>query len=318
MVLLAGARTGDVQKKQQHWLKAAFRLYTPTEELDLADLGFREVRPQSPQPEQTHMELRPFFGTYFPRKAVEDGEPADEDSAIAREYAEEDLERHIRDNRGFLLVGLPESGKTLTLFHILRRLSGYLVVSPDDSSQKIPEEEIFALLKGRKVVILLDNLSIYANLNYNLELFATRMADATGGHYGVAGTCREAGDFTLVMASIGNHVTNFFENALMPLRLSPMTHVQLRDLASTTAPDLKPEDLRLYPQPGNITIRDQTNLMRDRFQSLPNQEQDLLRAMKLLDAGGIPVTFPRLSSTLTHVFGRDIMPGTLEGVLTAL
>ena len=127
---------------------------------------------------ETHREERPFFGTYFPRKAVEDTESTDADAGIVREFAEEDLEQLLRDGRGFLLVDLLYSGKTLTVFQILRRMKGYTIVMPDDS-RPVPDEGIFALLKGRKVVILLDNLATLARPNYNLELFVRRIAEGT-------------------------------------------------------------------------------------------------------------------------------------------
>ena len=316
-LLFIGSGFGHSRKQKQLRLGAAFQLCMPAEDLKLADLGFREVHPLANQFEQTHTAERPFFGRYFPRTAVEEPDPTEQDAAMGHEYAEEDLERLVRNNQAFLLVGYPYSGKTLTLFNIMRRLRGYVVVTPD-SARPVPDEDLFALLKGKKAVILLDNLATYAERNYDLGFFAMRLSNATGGCYGVAGTCREGGDFTTVVASSGNHVTYFFENILLKLRLSPMTGAQLGELASSTGEDVDPQDLHLYPHPGNITMRDRTRRMRDRFQSLPEQGKDLLRTMKLLDAGGIPVTLSRLHSAFTCAFHRNVEPGALEDELTAL
>ena len=124
---------------------------------------------------------------------------------------------------------------------------------PDDS-RPVPDAEIFALLKGRKVVILLDNLATLAQSNYNLELFVRRIAEGTRRRYGVAGTCREGGDFTAIAAGHGNHVTYFYEG-LLKLRLRPMTNAQRVELAATAGIVLDPKDVRNYPLPGNITMR---------------------------------------------------------------
>ena len=154
LALFFVAWVGHTWSETRRRLRAAFGIYTSAQELGLADLGFRASRPQEPERRETHREERPFFGTYFPRKAVEDREFTDADADMVREFAEEDLEQLIRNGRGFLLLGHPYSGKTITLFQILRRMTGYTVVSPDDS-RPVPDEETFALLKGRKVVILL-------------------------------------------------------------------------------------------------------------------------------------------------------------------
>ena len=315
-VLFLFACIGHRRKETLRRLRDAFRLYKPAEELSLADLGFREASPQEPQRAETHEEERPFFGTYFPRKVLEVTEFVETDPALVREFTEEELEQLIRKNKGFLLIGLPYSGKTITIFHILRRMKDYVVVSPDDS-QPVPNEDVFALLKGQKVIILLDNIATYAELNYDIETFSLRMKRATKGYCGVASACREGGELTRVVAGRGNHVTYFCE-ALLKLRLCPMIKNQLVALAQTAGMTLNLAEARLYPHPGNITMRDWTGAMKERFHVLTEPSKDTLRAMKLLDTGGIPITAPRLLITLTDVFHRNIEYEALEDIMRGL
>src|SRR5207249_3052949 len=115
---------------------------------------------------------RPFFGTYFPRKAADWIARADDEAEMVCHINEGDLEQLIRNGRGFLLLGPPLSGKTFTLFQILRKMLGYTVISPD-GSQPVPDEETFKHLTGRKVVILLDNLAALP-ADYDLTLFCGR------------------------------------------------------------------------------------------------------------------------------------------------
>ncbi len=307
---------GHRRKKTQKRLRDAFRLYKPTKELILEDLGCREISSQEPQREETHEEERPFFGTYFCRKASEESESTNVDLAPVHEYTEENIEQLLRGNKGFLLIGLPYSGKTITLFYVLRRMNGYVVVSPNDS-QPVPDEDIFALLKRQKVVIVLDDIATYAKKNYDIETFSVRMKRATKGCYGVAGTCREAGDITMVVTGRGNHVTNFCE-ALVKLRLYPMTNKEKIALAQTAGITLDLAEARLYSQPGNITMRDRTRVMQERFHALTEPGKDTLRAMKLLDAGGVSLTIPRILFALTDVFRRSVEQEALEDILRKL
>ncbi len=313
------AWVGHKRRETQRCLRAAFGIYLPAEKLSLADLGFRESQPEEPERWETHLQERPFFGTYFPRTMIEDEdtESTDADTGMRREFTEEDLQEHIRDGRRFLLLDHLYSGKTLTLFHIVRRMRGYTVVSPDDS-QPLPDEETFALLKGRRVVILLDNLAALAESNYNLVLFVRRVAEATRNRYGVAATCREGGAFTAIAAGHGNYVTYFHEQGLLKLRLCPMTSATLVELAATSGMLLDPKDARKFPLPGNITMRVQTQTMKVRFDALPEPSKDALRALKLLDTGGVPLTIPRFQIVLRGVFHRSIEQNRTEDVLRNL
>lgn len=315
-VLFLFAWVGHRRKEIQKHLRDAFRLYKPTKELILEDLGFREISSQESQRAETHEEERPFFGTYFSRKASEESESTNVDLTLDHEFAEEDLEQLLRGNKGFLLVGLPYSGKTITLFQVLRRMDGYVVVRPNES-EPIPEEDVFALLKRKRVVVVLDDIATYAERNYDIETFTMRIKTATKGRYGVAGTCQDGGDITMVLTGHGNHVTNFCE-ALLKLRLYPMTKKERVALAQTAGIPLDLGEARLYPQPGNITMRDRTRAAQERFRALSELEQDTLRAMKLLDTGGVPVTTPRLLVILTAVFRRSVEQKTLEDILRKL
>jgi len=113
LVFFFVARFGHTSRETQRRLRASFGLFKPAEDLRLADLGLRELRSKAAERGETHREERPFFGKYFPRKAVEDTESTDADAGVVREFTEEDLEQLLRDGRGFLLVDLLYSGKTV-------------------------------------------------------------------------------------------------------------------------------------------------------------------------------------------------------------
>jgi hypothetical protein len=172
---------------REHRLRKAFRICTSAENLSYADMKFRIAHPQDSELKK-YQSLRPFFGKYFRRKVkqFEDTISTDEDAGI--EYSEEDLEEIIRASQGFLLIDAPLAGKTMTLFQILRRLTGYTIVSPH-GSENLPDEETFRLLNGRKVVVLIDDLSSFP-ADYDFQCLVERIAKVTRNRYGIAGTCR--------------------------------------------------------------------------------------------------------------------------------
>ena len=316
LTLFVLARAGYVWREKDLCLRLAFDIYRPAHKLRLEELGFRLSHPQGPNRSETHREERPFFGTYFPRKAVEDSEPTDTDADAVHEYPEDELGRLLRNGRGFLLCGPPYSGKTITLLQILRAMRGYVVISPD-ASQSVPDEEALSILRGQNIVILVDNLAALAGSKYDLGLLVRRIAKAAKRPCVVAGTCREGGDLAAIAAGHGNQISYFCEG-WQKLRLHPMDTAQRVALAASAGITLGPQDARNYPLPGNITMRDRTQAMAERFRTLTEPSKDALRAMKLLDAGSIPLTRPRLHTVLVHVFDRSLEQPQMEETLRIL
>ena len=304
VILSAVAWVGHRMRSTDRRLCAAFALCRDTEDLTLGDLGFRRAYPQEPEQGEERQDLRPFFGKYFPRILVAHTEADTAYADTACELAETDVERLIREGRSLLLRDLPYSGKTLTVWHILRRLTGYTVVKPDDS-QRIPEEAVFSLLKNRKVVILLDNLSALADTNYNLGLFVERMTKATKHRVGVVGTCRTGGDYAKLGGVYGSHVACYCE-CLLNLRFLWMSVDERVDLAATAGVALDRASARHYPTPGSITMRSRVRAVAARFAALPETSKDVLRVLKFLDASEIAPTIARLQTTLSILFDRDL------------
>ena len=216
----------------------------------------------------------------------------------------------IRSSQSFLLLDQPFAGKTLTLFQVFKRLADYTIVIPAGSSSAYAESAM-ASFKGKKVVVFLDNLATYAQDNFDIQLFTSQLREATNGQFSVIGTCREPRDFTAILAGRGNHITDFCE-ALQKLRLVPLSVAQRISLAETTGMHLDADTARQYPQPGNITMRERTAMMRERFQIMPEAPRLALQAMKLLDHFWIRPSVARVHTILTHVFHRSAERDSVE------
>jgi len=286
-------------KRTQGRLRDAFTIFASAANLDLSELGLYETCPEEALEGSSGGLLRPYFGTYFPRAAVELTDSAIDDVDDKSEFSEADLELLARNGPGFLLVDHDHSGKTSTAFQVLRRLPRCIVVGPDDS-QSIPPVEILRPLRRHKVVVLVDNLGALALANYNLQLLVKRMAHVTKNKLAVVGTCREK-NLPAIVAGQGNYVANVCES-LPKFRLRLLTAPERVALARTAGVSMDVEDAYKYPFPGNITMKDLNRIMRERFGILPEIHKDTLRTLRLLDTGGIPLTVPRLKIVLVDVF----------------
>ena len=195
--------------------------------------------------------------------------------------------------------------------------SGVVVIVSPNSCDKILDEETFNLLKGRKVVILLDDLGILPS-DYNLKRFTELIGKATKGCYGVAGTCQDGADINAIVKGPSNHITRFCER-LPKFRLTLMNTDKRVELAETTGMPLNREEAhRNYPLPGNITMRDLINKMAEVFHKLEGEYKDVLRAMKLLYTGGVRITTPRVRAVLLEAFGCGMDQYSFEKALNVL
>ena len=318
LVLTLVASIGNRQRETKALLDENFKLCRVTEKLKLEDLNFQKVdATDSENIELLHQNhYRPYFGTYFPRMASSWSNSIDDGNEIDFQVGEDELEQLVRQGRGFLLLGPPLSGKTCTIFQVLRRMKSYIVVSPR-IYKSVPDQKIFDLfLKKRNVVILLDD---FANIpsDYDLTLFRERLNKSTAGSYTVVGTCRGGADFVKISTGPSNPAKLLCEK-LGKFRLSLMTVKQRIKLAETTGETLDPRDAWRYPLPGRITMRKWITHMQDRYDALDDINKDTLRAMKLLSAGSILPTFDRLLVCHNQVFGYALVEPDLKSILKIL
>ena len=310
LLLLIISWIGRRSTERQTVIASAFRLYTTTEKLSLDDFSFRDAQPQDPWLEERQVDQRPFFRTYFERRAVDYSDDSESDDDMRQEFSETDMVALVDSGRSFIILDQQYAGKTLTLFQIFKRLSGYTIVIPRNSPA-VYEESTVALFKGKKVVVFLDDLATYAKENFDIQLFINRLKKSTNGGYRVIGTCREPRDFTVILTGQGNHITNFCES-LQKLRLIPLTITERISLAETTGMPLDAATARQYPQPGNITMRGMTRVMQDQFKSMAESPRSTLQALKLLDHFWIRPSFARVETVLNHVFHRSTERDAIE------
>ena len=305
--------------KRQRDIEKNFGLGKTTVSLKIEDLNLQKVEATDSDDIKKYgqSQYRPFFGTYYPRMAVCWTDIINDETEMDCQVGEDELERIIRQGKGggFLLIGPPLSGKTCTIFHILRRMKSFTVVRPH-SDKAVPDQQIFNLLKKRNVIILLDDLPKFPS-DYDLTLFCDRLNKATAGSYAVMAACRGGGDFVTISTGPSNQIKSLFER-LAKFRLSSMTIKDRIKLAETTGEPISIKDAWRYPLPGRITLRRWIDRLQENFHLLDEINKDALRTMKLLSASNIAITFDRLLVGLNQVFGYASGESKLKSILHSL
>ncbi len=299
-------------RRRKEKLSEHARVYSPSQSLPFESFGFVPAAPDDLPPGGTE---RSFRGKYTNRVLVEFDRAIEAAEDFEPEFTETDLAGWIRGQRGFLIVGAMRSGKTLTLLHILRELIGHTVICPHSTAAP-PDEWALRALTGQRVVVFLDDIATFMSANYALGDLISRVTRATGRQCIVVGTCRDGSDYESLLFTPGNHVVRFCEG-LPRLRLRLITGSQKDMLNRVYERNVPSKDLPLYVHPGDFAIADWA-VMRSRFNGLRESDKDTLRALKLLDSGGLSPSRPLVQALLGTVFQRAVEPPALDETLRTL
>lgn len=224
------------------------------------------------------------------------------------EWTEDTLAQHLREGRGFILIGQPLDGKSRTLYEILKRLEGYDIVKPF-KDQSLPPEAAFSILRGCRVVLLVEDMNDYAGGVLDLRQFFATLSRHTEICV-VAATCRDGPELAVVGQQVATGLSRFFEEIPCKLTLLPPSPEQKLQLAQSIGQQANLQQIAAYPTVGSIAMDNPLRAMRQRFEALRLEQQDTLRALKLLAAAGVlPFSSARLLAVLQHIFNRTLHLG---------
>jgi tetratricopeptide (TPR) repeat protein len=273
-----------------HEARKGFALIKSATKLRPVDLGFQELKPG----ERLRLLGRPYYPTYIAREAF----AQDTD----RTFDEEALVEELKAKKGFVLLGPPLSGKSHTLYQIVRRMEGYEILSPW-KGKEVPDDETFSmLLKQRKVVLLLEDLNDHIASETPLQEIGSKL-DRCGAQWAVASTCGDGPEMAVIKAAVGTALGRFYREAIpLKLELRPLTTAQKGELALSIGEKWNPRESEWYPTPGSITMEEPMKAMRQRFEhALSPEQRDTLRGLQLLALGGVqPFAHRRLRAVLEH------------------
>ena len=288
------------QDLQQNDRRQQFSLLKHARELLPEDLGRYQVVKPGEQPDLQH---RPFYPLYIDRQAM----PYDHGNveiASSSRHTEATLAQGLKDGVGFILLGQPLSGKSHTLYNIIKRMDEFDVVKLLKNGQ-IFLDNAFSLLEGRKVVLLLDDLNDWVNTTTDLLDFRDKLSCHAASCV-VAATCRDGSELGVVKSALGTGLHRFYEDIPLKLRLLPPTNEDKERLARGIHKNWDSATSAQFPTLGSITMAESMVAMSLRFGSLLPEQQDTLRGLQLLaSAGVLPFTTQHLQPVLQHIFQRQ-------------
>lgn len=290
----------DAQRHREELL-GQFSICKRVEDFDPEDLGFERLTPGF----ASDIRRRPFFAIYLPRQIVPFEEVGFDVPRVA--YPESKLRQDLEAGGDFVLLGPPTMGKSRTLFEIVSGLEDWMVVSPKLDSAT-PSSDVFdELFSGKKVVLVLDDLNDFADAIVDLGTFCGPNGLGKAQAFSVAATCRDGAELGAVKNAQGRTLRRFFDQIQLKLSFLPQTPEEKSRLAASAGrAEWEPATADDYPTPGTIVMEDALVFMRQRYETLPGERRDTLRAIKLLtEAGVLPLHHERIAMTLKSVFRRS-------------
>lgn len=269
---------------------AEFTLAKPIKTMTPEDLGFQRFRPgQTVKPG----EHRPFFeGVYILRQAFHrNGEGV--------RYSEDDVRQKLRAGETVLIIGRPLEGKTRYAYEVLTGMKGFWVVAMNRHAAT--SDDAFRLLRHKYVVLMIDDLDRFrAQDPWSFKQKVARYAKVCA----VIATCRSGPELASLQAA--PNLKSFLERTHCQLALVPASITDRERLASEIGKDITSDEIKRAPNLGYIVTEDAIRVMQLRAATLPDDEKDVLRALKFLSESGVrPFTYERVRVVLEKVQLRN-------------
>ena len=298
----------------QHAALRQFSFVKSIQDLRPEDFGYQE--PVCDR--ETDLRYRPFYEAYIRRNAT----PARNFSIVTTFYDEAALTEILRSGDSFVLLGPPLSGKSRTVYEVLKRLKDYVAIAPKRSVGLLPDGDAFVrATKGKKVVLILEDLSDYFSSGFPLNEFVACL-NRHAESWSLAATCRDGPEMAVIEAAQGTDMGRFYEGIRLKLRLEMLTAEEKKSLAREIGKEWSSSQSDMYPTPGSIVMEDSMRAMRSRFDhALSLEQKDVLRALQLLAFANVrPFTHDRIKLVLEHpdlfartgVYLRDCLEALAE------
>ena len=290
-VLTFIARRSDRKFKQ----RSNFDLFKTTKALSPEDLEFTVLpKGQAAQPGE-----RPYYKGYVSREYQSERISDQEKGTPATDY---EVLKRIKQGDLILLIGQPTEGKTRSAYELLKDLGGFIVVSIKPN--RMVPQDAFSILKNKRVIIFIDDLSSYLGRPADLIELYTKTKKLPAKQVVILATCRSGSELDQVTHSSSGS-NRFYEMFTYKLSLVPITDDQKREIADESGLPLAPDQIHNRPTPGWVVMDNARNTMEGRFNNLTPEAKDTLYSLILLEVAGVnPLTHQRIEGVLNGVFQR--------------
>jgi tetratricopeptide (TPR) repeat protein len=314
-LVVAGCVTWAIFQRQhaRSALKQEFALFTESIQLLPEHFNFAQTARGVSLRHLSQPTLRPFVpGVYVSRVM----EYFDSKKRALRPLAfnERDLRSLIAEGESILIVGQPTEGKSRTMYETLRGLDGYLVVSPPRGGN--PSDKALELLRGRKVVCLVDDVNQSMLFDIDVVGFYNKVA-RSAGQTSLFASCRSGLELAALRRDMAKSpMQSLYEGLEYVLRLRPATEEEMDHLRQELGVSA---NRRTFPTLGAISMVESFDIMYRRFEALPVDVRAAMWGLQLLSAHGIePIRRKTLNVVLNHVFGQPAPNNSLNEALGTL
>ncbi len=194
-----------------------------------------------------------------------------------RRDSDETIKNSLKNHENVLVVGMPKSGKTRSIYQALK------AVLPDFIVIKVPPKEVeqvrFPFIK-RNYLVFFDDLNKFSDVNFDFDLFLKKIK-AKSKNLIVVSTCRSGDEHTLVKNKSMQFLTTFTK--VVDLDGYELNKSEGEELAREAGVTWKPEQFLGTPGSVILDIED----MKNRYRNSGAYERSILRACKLLKQANI-------------------------------
>ena len=286
-ILTLIARRSDKKFKQ----RSNFDLFRTTKALAPVDLEFSVL----PKGQAARPGERPYYEGYVSR-TYQSRRQSDRENGVPT--TDHEVLKCIQRGDSVLLTGQPTEGKTRSVYELLKGLEDFTVVSIKPN--RIVSPEVLSILKDKRVVIFVDNLSRYIGQSADLNSFYTEVQDLAK-QVVILATCRSGPELVQVTYP-SSGLNPFYERFSYELSLIPITGDQKREIVDESGLSLEENQVQNAPTPGWVVMNEARLTMETRYKSLNPDAKDTLHALKLLRFAGVgPPTHQRVKHVLKTI-----------------
>ncbi|KAF5431379.1 Tetratricopeptide (TPR) repeat [Candidatus Methanophagaceae archaeon] len=195
-----------------------------------------------------------------------------------RRDSDEAIKNSLKNHENVLVVGMPKSGKTRSIYQALK------AVFPDFFVIKVPPKEVeqvrFPFIK-RNYLVFFDDLNKFSDVNFDFNLFLKKVK-AKSKNLIVVSTCRSGDEYI----SVKNKSMQFLKSTfttVVDLDEYELNASEGEELARVAGVTWRPDQFLGTPGSVILDIED----MRNRYRNTGTYERSILRACKLLKQANI-------------------------------
>jgi tetratricopeptide (TPR) repeat protein len=191
--------------------------------------------------------------------------------------SDEAIKNSLKNHENVLVIGMPKSGKTRSLYQALK------AVFPDFFVIKVPPKDVeqvrFPYIK-RNYLVFFDDLNKFSDVNFDFNLFLKKIK-ARSKNVIVVSTCRSGDEFRLLNDETKQFKITF--TTVVDLDEYELNKSEGEELAMEAGVTWKPD--QFLGTPGSVIL--DIDDMRNRYKNSGTYERSILRACKLLKQANI-------------------------------